>query len=162
MASGWNATDSFGAPVHSYPHGMAPWYGPLAGRNYAGRSLEEHGANSVHCSPRDRRPYGHAAIRLVESLDHPCDPVVLDGFPSIFVAFRGVLWHFNAFYLGWWLLHIIITLVQSSTHQAATYYVHLHWWQSIYGMVGANVVFTATLHLQKFGVRETNQVGKGW
>jgi len=33
----------------------------------------------------------HAAMRLVASVEQFCDPVVLDGFPSIFVSFRGIL-----------------------------------------------------------------------
>ena len=75
LASGWNATDS---------NGQAEIMLGVVSKNTeqtVSTALQETG--------------DHVAMRLVELVDNPCDPVVLDGFPSIFVSFRGILWHFT-------------------------------------------------------------------
>ena len=172
---------SFWGSPHDYGN---PLLSPASGRNHAGRGLEEHGADGVHGSPRDRRP---AAMRLVGgwqrqalwyggfqlvmgvpknggfTMENPTQIsqmddilrsvilVVLDGFQVWEIGiFNGMM--------------IMITLVQPTKQQK--YDVHLQWWQSIYGSVGANVEFTATLHSapKAWSQRDEQEffVGKRW
>ena len=151
----WLKCDRFQwpSPVHSYPHGMAQEQAEIM-LGVVSKSTEQTVSTAL------QETGDHAAMRLVASVEQFCDPVVLDGFPSIFVSFRGILWHFtwDDVYCNWFKVQ--------PTKQQNTMYIYNDDSQSMGLLVQMSYshVFTATLHLQKFGVRETNQlqVGKGW
>ena len=102
-------------------HAVHGWLG----RHYSGRSLEEHGANGVHCSPRNRRQASRGFL------------------VAWWLSLSSCVAFFLAFYLGWF-WDIAIPLVQK-TKQQTMMYIH----NDCHDV--ATVAWQPCTHLKKLG-----------